>query len=172
MKNKEMKDTGSGFHVHVYSSGNNIAESITQTYTINGNVYFGSRQAEKPKATKEQIAHALAALNGRGNVIDSQRAWLGACLLLGWKYGFSRNLSDCCKQIDQLPLDMGKLEFQCKYESIRMYASWKFVKENYANWPTLVPREDERPLFEKCLSVAMALDQEIENQMMKDAENN
>ena len=117
-----MKNTGSGFHVHVYSSGNNIAESITQTYTINGNVYFGSRQAEKPKATKEQIAHALAALNGRGNVIDSQRAWLGACLLLGWKYGFSRNLSDCCKQIDQLPLDMGKLEFQCKYESIRMYA--------------------------------------------------
>ena len=130
----------------------------------------GSTQVEKPKATKEQIARALVALNGKDNVIDSQRAWLGACLLLGWKYGFPRNLNDCCKQIDQMPINMEQLEFQCKYESLRMFGSWKFVKENYENWPTLVPRDDERQVFEKCLSVAQSLDKEIENQMEKDAE--
>lgn len=132
--------------------------------------YQGNRQAEKPKVTKEHIARALIALNGKDNVIDSQRAWLGACLLLGWKYGFPRNLNDCCKQIDQMPIDMEQLEFQCKYDSIRMYGSWKFVKENYDNWPTLVPRDDERPVFEKCLSVAQALDEEIVKQMEIDAE--
>ena len=131
--------------------------------------YHGNQQAEKPKATREQIARALVALNGRDNIIDSQRAWLGACLLLGWKYGFPRNLSDCCKQIEQMPIDMRQLEFQCKYESIRMFGSWKFVKENYDNWPTLVPRDDEKQIFEKCLSVAQALDEEIANQMEKDA---
>lgn len=131
--------------------------------------YHGSHQSENAKATKEQIARALVALNGKDNVIDSQRAWLGACLLLGWKYGFPRNLNDCCKQIEQMPIDMTRLEFQCKYESIRMFGCWKFVKENYDNWATLVPRDEERQVFEKCLSVAQALDQEIVNQMKKDA---
>ena len=132
--------------------------------------YRGNSQSEIPKATKEQIARALVALNGKDNVIDSQRAWLGACLLLGWKYGFPRNLNDCCKQIEQMPIDMAQLEFQCKYESIRMFGCWKFVKENYDNWATLVPRDEERQVFEKCLSVAQSLDKEIENQMEKDAE--
>lgn len=132
--------------------------------------YHGSQQAGKPKATKEQIARALVTLNGKGNVIDSQRAWLGACLLLGWKYGFPRNLNDCCRQIEQMPIDMDQLEFKCKYESIRMFGCWKFVKENYDNWATLVPRDEERQVFEKCLSVAQALDEEIAKQMEKDAE--
>ena len=131
--------------------------------------YHGSHQTVKPKATKEQIARALIVLNGKDNVIDSQRAWLGACLLLGWKYGFPRNLNDCCKHIEQMPIDMAQLEFQCKYESIRMFGCWKFVKENYDNWATLVPRDEERQVFEKCLSVAQALDAEIVNQMKKDA---
>ena len=136
---------------------------------INGNMnkhgsehYHEKDSSDKrPKATKEQIARALVALNGKDNVIDSQRAWLGACLLLGWKYGFPRNLNDCCKQIEQMPIDMAQLEFQCKYESIRMFGCWKFVKENYDSWATLVPRDEERQVFEKCLSVAQALDQEI-----------
>ena len=51
-----------------------------------------------------------------------------------------------------------------------MYGCWKFVKENYDNWATLVPRDEERQVFEKCLSVAQSLDQEIVNQMEKDAE--
>ena len=54
----------------------------------------GSGEERKPKVTEEHIARALMALNGKGKPIDSQRAWLGACCLLGWKYGFPRNLKD------------------------------------------------------------------------------
>ena len=158
--------------IHNYFQGATIHNLV-----INGNMnkngsehYHEKDNSEKrPKATKEQIARALVALNGKDNVIDSQRAWLGACLLLGWKYGFPRNLNDCCKHIEQMPIDMAQLEFQCKYESIRMFGCWKFVKESYDNWATLVPRDEERQVFEKCLSVAQALDAEIVNQMEKDA---
>ena len=153
-------------------SGCDFHSSVIVGVAEKGSVisYHGNHPSEKPKATKEQIARALIALNGKNNVIDSQRAWLGACLLLGWKYGFPRNLYDCCKQIEQMPIDMAQLEFQCKYESIRMFGCWKFVKENYDNWATLVPRDEERQVFEKCLSVAQALDEEISNQIEKDTE--
>ena len=138
--------------------------------TYNAPIYNSSQTptGKKPKVTNEHIARALMALNGKNNVIDSQRAWLGACCLLGAKYGFPRNLGDCCKKIDALPMNMNELEFQCKYESIRMYGSWKFVKEKIEDWPSYTPREDERQIFEKSLSVVQSLDKEIEKQMELD----
>lgn len=162
MENEGKKSTG-GFHVHVYSPGNHIAETMNLTY--NGPVYFGKDYQEKPQVSDEQFAKALMAINGKGRAIDSQRAWLGACLLLGYKYGFPLNLNDCCKQIDLLPLNQSELEFPCKYESIRMYGCWKFVSEPYDNWPTYQPKEDEKSLFQKCYAVAQALDKEIKKQM-------
>lgn len=32
MENEEMKNNGGGFHIHVYSSGNNVAGTINQNY--------------------------------------------------------------------------------------------------------------------------------------------
>ncbi len=51
-----------GFHVYVYSSGNNIAQTITQTY--NGNVYNGKEEvneapAEKKTLSQEQLTRAI-----------------------------------------------------------------------------------------------------------------
>ena len=134
--------------------------------TIHNNM--GEEKKEKPKVTDEHIARALAVLNGKNNVIDSQRAWLGACCLLGQKYGYPRNLGECCKRIEALPLNTDNLEFLCKYESIRMFGSWKFVRENIDDWPTYMPRSDERQVFEKSLSVAQALEKEIEKQVELD----
>ena len=143
-------------------NGVNIGQLIMDnhgTMEISNNM-GGSGEERKPKVTEEHIARALMALNGKGKPIDSQRAWLGACCLLGWKYGFSRNLKDCCQQLEGL-VDMGELEFECKYDSIRMYGSWKFVKEKYDDWEDYTPRDDERAMFEKSLSVAQSLEKEI-----------
>ena len=52
-----MKDTGSGFHIHVYSSGNNIAQTLTQT--INGNVYYGQPSEQQVTYSDEEIAQAI-----------------------------------------------------------------------------------------------------------------
>ena len=134
-----------------------VTYNAPTTNTIEG-------EGKKPKVTDEQIARALVKINGKQKAVDSQRAWLGACCLLGWKYNFPRNLMDCCKRIDELPIKNEQLEFQCKYESIRMYGNWKFVKVDYKEWPNYTPRDDERQMFEKCLAVANALDEEIEKQ--------
>jgi len=147
-----------------------VAGVVEKGATVCYNKYGKEEKvAKKPKPTSEQIAKALVSINGKGKAIDSQRAWLGACLLLGWKYNFPRNLSDCCDRIEQLPIDKTELEFQLKYESIRMYGSWKFVNENYEHWPTLTPRDDEKQIFEKCLSVAQTLDEEIEKLTVEEA---
>lgn len=123
---------------------------------------FGEHASTRPgPPTEKQLARALMAVNGHNRAIDNQRAWLGACLLLGWKYGFSRNLSECCEQIGRLPIDWGQMEVKLKYGSIREFAFYKFTKERYEDWPTLTPRSEERTVFEKSLAVAQELDKEI-----------
>ena len=62
MMTMENDNNTGGFHVYVYSSGNNIAQTITQTY--NGNVYNGKEEtnekpAEKKTPSQEQLARAI-----------------------------------------------------------------------------------------------------------------
>lgn len=125
----------------------------------NGN----EKREVKTKASSEDIAKALMDLNGKGKPIDSQTAWLGACCNLAWRHGFPRNLGDCCKAIDHLPLNVAELEYECKYESIRRFGCWNFVKVDVRMWPTYMPRDDEKQMFEKCLAVSQALDEKLGN---------
>ena len=146
-------------------SGMSVGQFIMEnTGTITYNDNRCSEKKDKPKVTEEIISRALIAINGKEKAVDSQRAWLGVCCLLGWKYDFPRNLADCCNSIKALGIDESLLEFKCKYDSIRMYGSWKFLKEKYEDWPSYTPRDDERQMFQKCLAVAQALDKEIEKQ--------
>ena len=134
---------------------------------INGNMnksgkdYFNHKEKEQ-KFTDEQIASALAAINGKENVISDYQKWLGACCLLSWKYGFPKNLQQCCEKIINLPYENGKLEMECKYESVRKFANYAFVKEDARNWNTYKPNETERNLFYTCYDVAQELDKAIQ----------
>ena len=53
----ENDNNGGGFHVHVYSSGNNIAQSMTVTY--NGPVCYGKEQADNMPVAAEMAMNAL-----------------------------------------------------------------------------------------------------------------
>ena len=53
----ENDSNGGGFHVHVYSSGNNIAQSMTVTY--NGPVYYGNEQTDNETVSAETVMNAL-----------------------------------------------------------------------------------------------------------------
>ena len=76
MENNDMNNTGNGFHVHVYSPGNNIAQSMTVTY--NGPVYNGQKKQEEMVYTDEEIAKALININGKNKASDSKQKWAGA----------------------------------------------------------------------------------------------
>lgn len=122
---------------------------------------------EKPKApqvTDTHIANAIRAINGKGKPLDGYQLWLGACCLLSWKYDYPRNLNECCERVNALPLE--GVEYLCKYDNIRkLAATSKFAKEDVRNWDSYKPKDDERSLFNGCLSVSQALDAEIQKQV-------
>lgn len=122
-----------------------------------------SAKNDNPQVTDEQIANALLAINGKEKPLDEYQVWLGACCILTWKYRYPRKLEDCCKRINSLPLE--GIEIICKYENIRKFSTYSFVKEDARLWNDYKPKESERVLFNKCLSVAQALDTEIQRQI-------
>lgn len=126
----------------------------------------GKSVTENPVITDEHIAKALIAINGKDKALNSQAAWLGACCFLAWNHGYPRNLGDCCKKIAELPLVDGSLEYECKYESIRKFGSWKFVSMDAREWPQYMPKVEEKAMFERCLTVYQALEKEIPNQAL------
>lgn len=131
------------------------------TYQAPIHNYSQERRETKTKVTNEDIAKTLIALNGKGKPVDTQTAWLGVCCYLAWKHGFPRNLGDCCKAIDNLPMNMEELEYECKYESIRRFGCWNFVKVDVSQWPSYTPRADEKQMFLKCLAVSQALEAKL-----------
>lgn len=122
-----------------------------------------STKGEIQQVTDEQIANAIRPINGEGKPLNGYQSWLGACCILSWKYGYPRNLKDCCKRVCSLPLE--GVEYICKYENIRKFATYSFVKEDARLWSGYKPLESERTLFNECLSVAQALDIEIQKQL-------
>ena len=63
MKNKSTKNETGAIQIHVYSTGNNIAQTINQTF--NGNVYYGQNTDEKQEVTDEQLADAISSICGK-----------------------------------------------------------------------------------------------------------
>lgn len=120
-------------------------------------------KSDIPQVTDEYITNAICAINGKGKPLNEYQSWLGACCILSWKYGYPRNLKDCCERVNSLPLE--GVEYICKYENIRKFATYSFVKEDARLWSSYKPLESERTLFNECLSVAQALDIEIQKQL-------
>ena len=82
------------------------------------------------------------------------------CLLM-WKYGFPKNLEDCCDYITNLPFGDERPKLECKYESIRKFSYLRFVKLNIDEWDEYQPNDDEKKLFYGCNMVRKELEKEI-----------
>ena len=156
--NEEMKKETGEFHIHVYSTGNNIAQTINQT--INGNVYYGRNVAEKPKATDEQVAQALTNIVGKGKPIDSKQKWTGALWMLHWMCGYPIKAQEFCTRIEQLPLP-ADLEFKCDYRNIRELATLSFIFQDATQMDKVVPSKNDTPVFQQMRTVALAVAQEL-----------
>ena len=53
------------------------------------------------------------------------------------------------------------LEYMPQYKSIRVYATYNFVKVGYDSWKTFKANDQERNLFVKCYDTALALDKAL-----------
>ena len=158
MKNKSTKNETGAIQIHVYSMGNNIAQTINQT--INGNVYYGQNTDEKQEVTDEQLADAISSICGKGKPLDEYQKWLGICCYVSARCGYPMDLESCCQRLANLPYKT-PLEYVPQYKSIRVYATWNFVKAGYEQWSSLRVNDQERNLFIKCHDTALALVQAL-----------
>ncbi len=162
-------------HHHHGGIYNYFQGATIHNMVINGNMtkngtesYSNSSSDVRTKVTDEQIAHALIAINGKKQVLNNYQLWLGACCLLMGKYGFPRNLEQCCERINGLPYHGETLALECKYESVRKFSYLKFVKEDVDNWDSYQPQEDEKKLFYGCLQVKRELDKKLQEGSLTD----
>ena len=155
MKNKSTKNETGGFNINVYSSGNNIAQTINQTF--NGNVYYGQNTDEKQEVTDEQLADAISSICGKGKPLDEYQKWLGVCCYVSAHCDYPIDIDACCQRLAVLPYKE-PLEYMPQYKSIRVYATWNFVKAGFDSWEDFKPNDQERNLFVKCRDVALALE--------------
>jgi hypothetical protein len=158
MKNKSTKNKTGGFNINVYSSGNNIAQTINQTF--NGNVYYGQDTDEKQEVTDEQMADAISSICGKGKPLDEYQKWLGVCCYVSAHCDYPIDIDACCQRLAVLPYKE-PLEYMPQYKSIRVYATYNFVKIGYDSWKTFKANDQERNLFVKCYDTALALDKAL-----------
>lgn len=158
MKNKSTKNETGAIQIHVYSMGNNIAQTINQT--INGNVYYGQNTDEKQEVTDEQMADAISSICGKGKPLDEYQKWLGVCCYVSAHCDYPIDIDACCQRLAVLPYKE-PLEYMPQYKSIRVYATYNFVKVGYDSWKTFKANDQERNLFVKCYDTALALDKAL-----------
>ena len=156
--NDQNSNQGGGFHVHVNSPGNNIAQQMT--ITINGNVYNGQAQEVQCQYTDEQVAQALTNIVGKGKPIDSKQKWTGALWMLHWMCGYPIKANEFCTRIEQLPLP-SDLEFKCDYRNIRELATLSFISQDATQMDKVVPSKNDTPVFQQMRTVALAVAQEL-----------
>ena len=141
--------------VYVASGGQHVDTIQTQNvYTIN------RQELSKNKYTDQQMADAISSINGKGKVLDEYQKWLGICCYVSARCGYPMDLESCCQRPANLPYKT-PLEYVPQYKSIRVYATWNFVKAGYEQWSNLRVNDQERNLFVKCYDTALALDKAL-----------
>ena len=129
-----------------------------QTLVLNdGEEQSEETNATNPQVTDQRLADAISSINGKGKVLNEYQKWLGVCCYVSARCGYPMNLEACCQRLANLPYKTA-LEYVPQYKSIRVYASWNFVKAGYDQWPTLKVNDQERNLFIKCHDTALALE--------------
>lgn len=112
--------------------------------------------------TEQQMADAISSINGKDKELNEYQNWLGVCCYACARCGYPMDLKMCCERLKQLPY-RSPLYREVKFDNIRAFANWNFVKAGYDQWPTLKVNDQERTLFVKCRDTAMALEKALTN---------
>ena len=107
--------------------------------------------------TDQQLADAIGSICGEGKELNDYQSWLGVCCYASARCGYPLDLKICCEKLKQLPY-RDTLYREVKFDNIRMFSNWNFVKAGYEQWPNMKINDQERTLFVKCRDTAMALE--------------
>lgn len=148
-----------------------VAASAKQVNILTGDhasspYYEAGAEPAKSKATDEQIANAIAAINGKDKILKHQKAFLGICCYLTSTQKWPNNLEACANRVALLD-PKGEWYCSCKWESIRKFSRYSFALTDYDEWEDFKPNSTENDLFIECRDVARALDQQLQIEMQK-----
>ena len=152
------QNNGGGFHFHIYGSGNQCAQSITNTF--NGNIYNGQSTQEKPQFTDEQIGKALTVINGQGKALNSKQKWAGAYWLLRWLCNYPIASNAFCDKVNKLP-QHAEWEFECSYNNIRPLTTLSFMNYDPQEMDKVKYSPNDENAYLQCREVVQALTQEL-----------
>ena len=110
--------------------------------------------------TDQQMADAICSICGEGKALDEYQNWLGVCCYACARCGYPMDLKKSCEKLQRLPY-RSPLYREVKYDNIRMFSNWNFVKAGYDQWATFNVNDQERTLFIKCRDTAVALDKAL-----------
>ena len=106
------------------------------------------------------MADAICSICGEGKALDEYQNWLGVCCYACARCGYPMDLKKSCEKLQRLPY-RSPLYREVKYDNIRMFSNWNFVKAGYDQWATFNVNDQERTLFIKCRDTAVALDKAL-----------
>ncbi len=143
---------------------NSVVVGVAET----GSTVYYNKGGENKKPTDEQLAKAIAAINGKDKVLKNYQDWLGVCCLLSSKYDFPMKLDDCVEQINSLPFKEGELSVECRFDNIRRFGNNRFVTLDVEKWKNYDPNPSEETIFRKSFTIVRALENSIEKQLKED----
>ena len=152
------QNNGGGFQINVYSSGNQIAQAISNTF--NGNIYNGHSVQEKQQFTDDQIDRALTVINGQGKALNSKQKWAGVYWLLRWLCNYPVSSTDFCDKVNSLP-HHAEWEYECSYNNIRALTTLSFMNYDPQEMDKVKYSSNDENAYRQCREVVLALSNEL-----------
>ena len=110
----------------------------------------------------KQVAEALEACVGKGQVIDATWKWAGVYWYLRWTCNYPVDAKEFCKKIGSLDLDI-PAEYECSYESIRKICTLSFMDYDARRMDIVRVSKNDQSMFSQCREIALKLAEELGN---------
>ena len=110
----------------------------------------------------KQVAEALEACVGKGQVIDAKWKWAGVYWYLRWTCNYPVDAKEFCKKIGSLDLDI-PAEYECSYESIRKICTLSFMDYDARRMDIVRVSKNDQSMFSQCREIALKLAEELGN---------
>ena len=110
----------------------------------------------------KQVAEALEACVGKGQVIDAKWKWAGAYWYLRWTCNYPVDAKDFCQKIRSLELDI-PTDYECSYESIRKICTLSFMDCDARRMDIVRASKNDQGMFSQCREIALKLAEKLRN---------
>ena len=117
---------------------------------------------ESDAYSDKQVALALEACVGKGQVVDAKWKWAGVYWYLRWTCNYPVDAKDFCQKIRSLDLDI-PADYECSYESIRKICTLSFMDCDARRMDIVRVSKNDQGMFSQCREIALKLAEELGN---------